>query len=186
MFTSNQLTNDVAKTSRSRERFEKSSVCSTEQGKSNSVRPSGCTSRPTPQNVGLFAFLRSIHRGLHAPAQSQTLPGAMSLPTQARNGLGAYSAFGTPTLGSLKVARPRISVGGLKKSLELHNPDENWKTKMTSRLCPARQKREFWSLFFITGRSRPETLGRLDFPRPTILLVFLASTMRESRFVSTP
>ena len=112
MFTSNQLTNDVAKTSRSRERFEKSSVCSTEQGKSNSVRPSGYTNRPTPQNVGLFAFLRSIHRGLHAPAQSQTLPGAMSLPTQARNGLGAYSAFGTPTLGSLKVARPSMSLRG--------------------------------------------------------------------------
>jgi len=47
-----------------------------------------------PQNVGLFVFLRSIFQGFTALAQSQTLPGAMSLPTQARIGLGAFSAFG--------------------------------------------------------------------------------------------
>jgi hypothetical protein len=38
--------------------------------------------------------------GLHDLAQSQTLSWAMSLPTQARIGLGAFSAFGYPTLGS--------------------------------------------------------------------------------------
>jgi hypothetical protein len=46
---------------------------------------------------GLLAFLRSIFKGLHALAQSQTLRRAMSLPTQARIGLGAFSAFGNPT-----------------------------------------------------------------------------------------
>ena len=49
---------------------------------------------------------------MHALAQSQTLPDAMSLPAQARNGLGAFSAVGTPTLGSRKVARTRMSVRG--------------------------------------------------------------------------
>jgi hypothetical protein len=54
------------------------------------------------------------------------------------------------------------------------------------RLCPARQKREFWSLFFITGRSRPQTLGRFDFPSPTISLVFCIATVHGGRFFSTP
>ena len=74
---------------------------------------------------------------------------------------------------------------GLWKSLELHNPDENWKTKMTSRLYPARQKREFWSLFSITGRSCPLTLGRFEFPSPKISLVFRIAKVRKSRFFST-
>ena len=52
-------------------------------------------------------------------------------------------------------------------------------------LCPTRQKREFWSLFFITGRSRPLALGRFDFPRPTISLGFQVVTVRDSRFFST-
>jgi hypothetical protein len=86
--------------------FDQSVFHSTEQGKSNSVGPSGYTNRPTPQNVGLFAFLRSIFKGLHALAQSQTLCLAMSLRSGARSLLGAFSAFGNPTLGSLKVARP--------------------------------------------------------------------------------
>ena len=59
-----------------------------------------------PHNVGLFAFLRGIFQGFTALAQSQTLYRAMSLPTRARIVLGAFSAFGNPTLGSLKVARP--------------------------------------------------------------------------------
>ena len=53
-------------------------------------------------------------------------------------------------------------------------------------LCPTRQKREFWSLFFITGRSRLQTLGRFDFPRQTISMGFRVVTVRESRFFSTP
>jgi hypothetical protein len=75
---------------------------------------------------------------------------------------------------------------GLLKSLELHNPDENWKTKMTSRLCPARQKREFWSLFFITDRSRSQTLGRFNFPKQMISLGFRVVAVRESPSFSTP
>lgn len=45
---------------------------------------------------------------------------------------------------------------------------QNWKTKMTRRLCHARQKREFWRLFSITGRSRPQALGHSCFLRPAI------------------
>ena len=52
---------------------------------------------------------------------------------------------------------------------------------MTLGLCPARQMREFWSLFFITGRSHPLALGRLDFPRSGILWVFRVATVRENR-----
>jgi hypothetical protein len=74
-------------------------------------KSSGYTNRPTPKNVGLFAFLRSIFMGLHAQAQSQTLRRAMSLRVYARSLFGAFSAFGNPTLGSLKVARP----GGYRK-----------------------------------------------------------------------
>ena len=73
----------------------------------------------------------------------------------------------------------------LKKSLELHNPDENWKTKLTLWLCPARQKREFWSPIFITGRSRPLALGRREFPRPMISLSFCIATVHGGRFFST-
>jgi len=58
---------------------------------------------------------------------------------------------------------PSRATLGLYKSLELHNPDENWKTKLTLWLCPARQKRDFLSPIFITGRSRPLALGRPDF-----------------------
>jgi hypothetical protein len=58
--------------------------------------------------------------------RNRTLCRAVSLPTWARIGLGAFSAFGKPTLGSLDVARSRVSEGGLWESLELHNPDENW------------------------------------------------------------
>jgi hypothetical protein len=65
--------------------------------------------------------------------------------------------------------------GGILKRLELHNPDEIWKTKMTSRLCPARQNREFLSLFFITDRSRPQTLGRLDFLQANDFIGFFTS-----------
>jgi hypothetical protein len=38
---------------------------------------------------------------------------SMNLRSQARIVLGAFSAFGNPTLGSLKVARPRMSERGL-------------------------------------------------------------------------
>jgi hypothetical protein len=81
----------------------------------------------------------------------------MSLPTQARIGSGAFSAFGTPTLGSLKVARTRMSVWGYRKVSN-----------------------------FITRRSHLLALGRLDFPRPTISLAFRVATARDSRFFSTP
>ena len=53
--------------------------------------------------------------GLHGLAQSQTISWAMSLPTQVRIGLGAFFAFGNPTLGSLQVARPRVSERGYRK-----------------------------------------------------------------------
>ena len=66
----------------------------------------------------MLAFLRSIFTSFTALAQSQTLPGAMSLPTRARIGLGVFSAFGNPTLGSLKVAQPRMSVRGVIEKLE--------------------------------------------------------------------
>jgi hypothetical protein len=68
-------------------------------------KSSGYTNRPTPKNVGLFAFLRSIFMGLHDLVQSQTLCSAMSLQTHARIVLGALSAFGPSTLGSLKVSK---------------------------------------------------------------------------------
>jgi hypothetical protein len=63
-------------------------------------------SRPTPQNVGLREFLRSVFKGFLGLSQSQILPRAIFLRTQKRILLGAFSAFGHPTRRRLKVAQP--------------------------------------------------------------------------------
>jgi hypothetical protein len=74
---------------------------------------------------------------------------------------------------------------GLSKSPELHNPDKNWKTKLTSRRCPARQNREFWSRIFKNRRVRPEFPRRCDCPRLSISLGFCIATVHRSRTFST-
>ena len=89
----------------------------TELRVSNIVCPSGYTNRPTPQNVGLFAFLRSIFKGFLTLAKSQTLPRALSLPTQARILLGVFPPFATDSPKSQSLVTL-----GLWKSLSLHNP----------------------------------------------------------------
>ncbi|MBU6173664.1 MAG: hypothetical protein KGQ60_07655, partial [Planctomycetes bacterium] len=66
------------------------------------------TNRPTPQNVGLFAFLALVFVVFREFLTSQTLPIATTLRLPARHQLGLISLPPLGTLPSLKVARPGV------------------------------------------------------------------------------
>jgi hypothetical protein len=116
--------------------FQYGTEGSTVSRASNFFGPLGYTNRPTPQNVGMFAFLAPVFPVFRHTLASQTLPFLTPIRRPARILWGDFLHLLAPTLGTLQLARPAgYKMYSSKYDIRLPRSDSNPSRRMPSRLA---------------------------------------------------